>query len=1064
MPPIDDDLPAVDQQGGSAVPLDADGNPATDTSTALDDNGPIDVPDSDSAAPGDDVEMQPDGSAVVQLAQQTAAPDDNPQEHFANLADGAIDPVLLNRRALKYIEMVERDLHARKERDDQYAEGIKRTGMGGEAPGGADFEGASRAVHPVLAEGCIDFSAKAMKEIFPPSGPCKTKIIGKTTPEKTDKAERKRQYMNWQLTEQITEYRGQTKKTLTQLPLGGSQYKNWWYDRELDRPAMEFVPIDYVILPAGAQDFYSAQRITHIEDITEQTYLRRVDSGFYRDADNMAPSGMVPEATASQKASERVEGVAPDVYNQDGLRRVYVINSAFEAFDEDSKTAGEPAPYMWHIDLVTHQVLGLYRNWDPEDAVKMERLHWLVDYTFIHWRGPQGVGLLHLIGSLSGAVTGGVRSMLDKALAENSMSGIRLKGGRTSGTTEQPAVGETVEMEGPTAGSVDDIRKLFMPYPFNPSTPVLFTLVQWLVDQARGVVSVASEKLADGKTDMPVGSTLALIEQGSSVFSDIHAGLHHSQAQELKILHRLNKWYLKDKDTIAELGDLVVERADFQGPCDIIPVSDPLIFSETQRYAQVQAMHQVAANPVFQGKVNIDHMLEQTVQLLHLPDPDKWINTLPEPEDLDPVSENMCLAMGMQPIKAFEFQDHMAHLMVHLHFATSPMFGANPLMGPRFVPKLIDHCMEHMVLQYVAHSVAAAAAGTVAGVQATTKDARFAATMTFVDSELSQEFQELGQMFQKSIQLTQQYMQQNSTPPPDPASQAQLQIGMAEVNRKKAADDAEQKFEQSKLQAAHTQEMAQLASKEKIDQAHEQARHDIDAMVQAQKDQREQDRLLFDERSLQAKLANDQVLAEIKAGYQLQQKNFETWADAYITSLTAAQPQPDAAQSMAAGGAVKNDSPAGPVQVQQDPAHTAVLGKLHDVLSTMPDAHAAALDKHAQGQHAALGALVQALQASHTDLSGRLQTGLQGLSQLINHHTTVAGLGNQHGADLASAVAAMREVTDAIHETTGAQSDAVRAAFENLQKTMAAPRVRELRKDKHGNKSAVDRPAKDGEV
>jgi hypothetical protein len=1055
MPPIDQDLPAEDQDGGSAPPTDADGAPVQD------DQGPITVPDPND--PEDDsVEMQEDGSAVIKL-EGSLTEVSEPTEFFSNLADGVVDHVLLNRRALKFIEMIERDMQARKERDDQYAEGIKRTGMGGEAPGGADFEGASKVVHPVLAEGCIDFSAKAMKEIFPPSGPCRTKIIGKSTPEKLDKAERKRQYMNWQLTEQIAEYRGQTKKTLTQLPLGGSQYKNWWYDKELGRSCVEFVPIDYVILPAGAQDFYSAQRITHIQDITEQTYLRRVDSGFYRDADNMQ-SSTIPDPTASQKASEKVEGVRPDPYNQDGLRRVYVVNSAFDAFDEDDLTHGDPAPYIWHIDNTTHQVLALYRNWDPEDD-RQERLHWLVDYTFIHWRGPQGVGLLHLIGSLAGAITGGIRSVLDNALVQNSLSGVKLKGGKTSGTTEQPAVGEVVELEGPTAGTVDDIRKLFMAYPFNPTSPVLYNVVQWLVDQARGVVSVASEKLADGKTDMPVGSTLALIEQGSSIFSDIHSGLHHSQAQELKILHRLNKWYIEDRETIAELGDLVVEREDFQGPCDIIPVSDPLIFSETQRYAQVQAMHALAGNPVFADKIQIDNLLERTVDLLHIPDPDKLIKVQPQPEDLDPVSENQVVAMGEQPIKAFAFQDHMAHLLVHLHFITSPMFGANPLIGPKFVPQLLNHCVEHMILQYVNHSVAAAASGEVAGMQAQSPDDRFAVTMPAVDYMMSNNFQQLGAMFQKAIQLAQQYQQQLSQPPMDPTSSVNLKIGMAEVERKKAQDAASNKLDSDKLQSTHAQEMARISSQQQIDQSREQARNSLDAMIQGQKDQRVQDELRSKEAMEQQRLYNEQVIEQMRQEGEAHRVHLKGIMDTVGQHLA---PLGQLPEKMAAGGSVGQDTtPPMPPQIimQQDPEHTQALAKLGAALQSLPTAQGAAFDKHANDQRQAITELIGMIVQGQNDMGARISQGLMQMGQVLSTGLTAAVQEMaRSGAQTAEAVSAIKGVAQELGDNYGDHASAMTGAIDKLHRTMASPRIRELRKDKAGNKTAVDRLARDGEA
>ena len=1058
---LDDDLPAEDDS--SADPIDADGNLVTDDDT----NGPIDVPIQ--GGPDDDdsgIEMQDDGSAIVTLDAKVAVKKTS-QEFFENLAEDILDEGTMQRRAIALIESIERDREARTDRDKQYAEGIKRTGLGGEAPGGADFEGASRVVHPVLAEGCVDFAARAMKEICPAQGPCKTQIIGKSTPEKIDKAERKRQYMNWQLTHQIEDYRDQTKRMLTQLPLGGSQYKHWWWDPEHKRACNEFVPIDDVIIPSGAQSFYSAQRITLQQDITEQMYARRVDSGYYRDVDSLY-SSVLPEESAAGAASQKVEGVAPDPYNQDGLRRVLVINSAFESFDEDPLREGDPAPYMWHIDETTRKVLAVYRNWEPDDE-NFERMHWLIDYTFIHWRGAQGIGLLHLIGSLSGAITGSIRSILDNALAQNAMSGLKLKGGKVSGTTESPNVGEVTELEGPTGGSVDDIRKLYMPFPFNPTSPVLFQITEWLVGEARGVVQVASEKLADGKTDMPVGSTLALIEEGSHVFSDIHSGLHHSQGRELKVLHRLNSWHLSDKETVKELGDLIVSSEDFQGPCDIIPVSDPRIFSEVQRYAQMQAVQQLAANPVFAPKAKPDGILRRSLDLLHIQDPEDLFAFTPEPEDLDPVSENMMVALGEQPIKAFSFQDHMAHLTVHLHFITSPMFGQNPMIGMKFVPQLMQHCFEHMVYEYSNHCVAAAHVASALGKESQTSDGQFALVLPSVDQFFSQELNQLWQMFQAAMKLAQQYMQQLHAPPPDPQAQATLQVGMAEIQRKSKDDQNrfqldQQKFksEQAEAQTKMQVDQARLQQQEQADHDREQTKLMIDHMTQVSKDAREQDRLIFDERSKQADLLNQQILAEIKNGYQLQTAQFEKVFDAIIMKLTPQDPAPAPAtpSTPAAPDSMKEG---GSVTPKSDPVHTELLQKIHESLVNLPAAQSDAVEKSGGQQRAALMALVQALQTSHGELSTRLEGGLSTIAHLLGNQPQGAQAPD-HSEKLAQAVEQMRELTQNLHGETSQQNKSVQQALSKLHKAVLAPRVRELRKDKKGNKIAVDRPAKEGET
>jgi len=270
-----------------------------------------------------EVEELPDGSAIVRL-DDLKGPEDNP-DFYENLAE-KIDASKLGSVALKYLDLIEKDKDAREDRDKQYEEGLRRTGLGHDAPGGAQFQGASKVVHPIMAEACVDFAARAIKELFPPDGPVRTKIIGEVTEEKVEKAERKRDYMNWQLTEQIEEYRDEEEQMLTQLPLGGSQYLKLWYDDMKKRPCAEFVPIDNVYLPFAAANFYTAERVTEVQDITQETFELRVQAGLYKDIDAYITSD-IPEETKPEKANDKIEGRSSKAENIDGIRRVYHIQT-----------------------------------------------------------------------------------------------------------------------------------------------------------------------------------------------------------------------------------------------------------------------------------------------------------------------------------------------------------------------------------------------------------------------------------------------------------------------------------------------------------------------------------------------------------------------------------------------------------------------------------------------------------------------------------------------------------------------------------------------------------------
>ena len=544
---------------------------------------------------GMDVVENSDGSADVMEPDEDTPRDPSFDE---NLAD-VFDPAYLMQLGTDLMEVIEKDVEDRKKRDTQYEDGIRRTGLGKDAPGGADFEGSSKAVHPMLAKGSVDFASRSVKELMPSNGPCKTQIIGEQTQEKIDKAERKRKYMNWQCTTQIEEYRAELERVLSQVPLGGAQYKRWWWDDQLRRPRTEAVFIDNVFMPYGCSDFYTAPRIAYRQMITQQEYESRIRSGLYIDtpeADN--PNSLVTgDLSKSQVASDKVEGVDDTnalVYNEDGLRRMWQVE-ILKIEDQDDVLDGETlAPYIIHIDDSSKMVVGYFRNW-KEDDDRMRKKHWMTEWPFIPWRGGPAIGLAHLIGTLAGASTGALRAILDSAHISTFPGAVKLAGGRAPGESIQVSPTEIKEIDAPAG--VDDIRKLIMPFPFPGPSAVMFQIMEWLTQQAELVVATASEKIADAGNNMPVGTALALIEQGSTNFSAVHMRLHNSMKRDLEILHRLNAENMEDEETVADLGELVVGRADFQGPMDIVPVSDPNIFSETQRYAQLQAVMQLKNDP-----------------------------------------------------------------------------------------------------------------------------------------------------------------------------------------------------------------------------------------------------------------------------------------------------------------------------------------------------------------------------------------------------------------------------------------------------------------------------------
>lgn len=731
-----------------------------------------------------DVVENEDGSATIKVGEDK--PEEGSEDFYDNLAED-IDLQEMGSLANEYIDLIKKDKESRKRRDKQYEDGIKRTGMGDDAPGGAQFMGASRVVHPVMAEACVDFAASAMKELFPPDGPVRTKIMGEATNEKTEIAERKRDYMNWQLTDQIPEFRDEQEQMLTQLPLGGSQYLKLWFDAKKRRPCAEFVPIDNLLLPFAAGNFYSAQRVTEVQDITQYEFDKRVGTDLYRDV-GITRASLEPNETQAQKANDKIEGKNFH-QNEDGIRRVYHIYTWLE-LEDDSHSKGDWAPYILMIDDLSHKVLGLYRNWEESDDT-MEKLDWIIEFKFIPWRGAYAIGLPHLIGGLSAALTGALRALLDTAHVNNSLTALKLKGAKMSGQSPQIEITQVTEIEaGP---GIDDIRKIAMPMPFNPPSPVLFQLLGWLDTAAKGVVSTSEEKIADINANAPVGTTQALIEQGSKVFSSIHARLHDSQRRVLQVLARINRWHLKEQKRGEVVKDLPISPDDFKSNTDVVPVSDPHIFSETQRMAQNQAVMQLMTQ--FPQAFDQNAVLQRVLKQMKVPNVTELMPTAAKPAELDAADENSAMALG-RPAFAYPRQDQLAHIQAHLDFALDPTLGSNPLIAQRYIPFALEHIKQHMLLWYTTQ-MGKYAKGDNKHDFGKYQDSKLVAeidqAMALAATHVKMDSQSVFAQVVPAIQQLSQIMQQFKPPAPpmDGEAQAVLQASMAETQRRAARDQAD---------------------------------------------------------------------------------------------------------------------------------------------------------------------------------------------------------------------------------------------------------------------------------
>lgn len=650
-----------------------------------------DLPAED-AAP--ELTEQDDGGLLVDFGGDAETPEDAAQEFGSNLA---VFLSMEERREIAntYLELIEQDITDRQARDKKLEDALKRTGFGKDAPGGADFEGASRVSHPILGEASIDFSARERKELLPANGPVKSFIDGEAQPQKLAIAKRKTAYMNKQLIFKSKSFRVEMAKMLSQLPLGGSQYVKATWNAKRKCPDFEFVPIERMFLPSAATGFQTAHRRTIRDKITEVTVQQRIDSGLYHFEKDVKSNVSLPNEDRVQIVKNQIQGVQETAsINQDGLRTVYECYALDDFSDVDDLCEGA-CPYILHFDKDTNELVGMYRNWAETDTTH-EEIDWVVDFGFIQWDGPYDLGLPHLIGGLAVSMTGSLRALLDSAHIQNSPTSIALSQQRVSGQTIPIVPGQINRLQ--VGAAVDDIRKAAMPLPISGPSPVLFQLLGWLTEAGRGVVRTAMDDTKDSDPATPVGTQLARTEQGLAVFSDIHAGLHYSMMRLLMIVARLDGENLEEEIKDPRTGEVLALRSDFQYNDDIIPVSDPRIFTELQRYQQSQFMMQLAGQ--FPNDFNMKALLRCVLDTANIKVGREAFKEDPEPIPLTPIEENLRMSKG-QPVEPMPDQDQLLYIHTIKSLMASPYWGMNPVTAPVYLPLALANLSKRLVYWFV---------------------------------------------------------------------------------------------------------------------------------------------------------------------------------------------------------------------------------------------------------------------------------------------------------------------------------------------------------------------------
>ena len=610
-----------------------------------------------------------------------------------NLAD-TIDAKELNGVASQLISSYESDKEARSDWEYRYKQGLETL----DPSGGQDEEenqratrGLSTVVHPMIAEAATQFNARAIAELYPSGGPVKTVIIGEPNEEMEEQAKRVKDFMNYQITQEMPEYFPDLDQMLFQLPLVGHTFKKVWWDANLERQCSQFVKAEDFVVSPDSKDLYTATRYTHVIRMPKNDFNKYVEAGHYLpskySAEDVDPSGDI---------GSEIEGVDPYGDSSDEVMTLLEVHS-YEMFDgidgiEDNEDDDAVAlPYVITIDYDAEKIVAVRRNWEEEDE-KKKRRDWFVSYKFLPSTGFYGFGLYHMIGGLGKAATGSLRALLDSAAFANMQGGFKLKG-RVTGGEMQINPGEFADLD----ATVDDVNKAIMPLPFKEPSQTLFNLMNAITDAGRRFASTADLNVGDVNPNAPVGSTVALIEQGSKAFSAIHKRLHYSQGQEFKLLAKLNAIYLPDEVKFSAVGaSSIIYAKDFDDRIDIIPVSDPNIFSTAQRIAQGQAILQMAqSNPQLYDMYEANKRMLEAVRINNI---DEILKKPEQAVRLDPIDENMSVMYG-KPIRAFPEQEHESHIAVHLQFLQDPSLGGNP--GAKgLAPILIAHIAEHIALLY----------------------------------------------------------------------------------------------------------------------------------------------------------------------------------------------------------------------------------------------------------------------------------------------------------------------------------------------------------------------------
>jgi hypothetical protein len=627
-----------------------------------------------------EIEGNEDGEIEIEIKEPTFE---------ENLAE-ELDAKELLSIADEVLENIRIDMDSRKDWERTYADGIRLLGLKMEERT-EPWDGACGVYHPILSEAVVKFQSETSLATFPPSGPVKTQIVGKMTREKQDAAARVQEDMNYQLTEEMPEYRSEHERLLWSLPITGSAFKKVYFDPSLNRQVAMFVPAEDIIVPYGASDLHSSPRITHRLRKTENEIRKLMAQGFYKDVDLPDPQEVRTEIERRQNEETGISAIKDDRYT------IYECHCEYDLPGYEDKKDGHTTqialPYVITM-LSTGEILAVRRNYLEDDAFKRRRMHF-VHYIYIPGYGFYGFGLIHLVGGFAESATSILRQLVDAGTLSNLPGGFKSKDLRVKGDDTPIAPGEWRDVDVTGLSLKDSI----IPLPYKEPSGTLYQLLNTIVEEGRRFASIADLKIADMSGQTPVGTTLAILERTLKVQSAVHARVHVAMRHEFKLLAKIIRDYTPPVYKYTVEGTRFAKMDDYD-LVDVIPVSDPNATTMAQRVIQYQAALQLAqgAPDIY----NIPLLHRQMLEVLGIKDVDKIVPLEDDFKPEDPVSENMAI-LKSKPVKAFLYQDHKAHIQVHMNLAQDPliqkMVGQSP-NAAALQAAMQAHIAEHMAFQY----------------------------------------------------------------------------------------------------------------------------------------------------------------------------------------------------------------------------------------------------------------------------------------------------------------------------------------------------------------------------